>query len=64
MTFLLTNKTVSFLIVLMAVASTFANFLDQYNIGWVFIIDNMPQDILSSLMPRIREIISGRRKAY
>ena len=40
-------------------ASTFANFLDQYNVGWAFIIDNMPQDILSSLMPRIREIISG-----
>jgi membrane protein len=43
----------------MALASTLANLLDQYNIGWLFIIDSMPQDILVSLMPRISEIISG-----
>ncbi|MDN5247593.1 MAG: YihY/virulence factor BrkB family protein [Wolbachia endosymbiont of Tyrophagus putrescentiae] len=47
------------LIVLMALASTFANLLDQYNIHWLLIIDSMPQDILASFMPRIKEIISG-----
>ncbi|AAW71064.1 YihY/virulence factor BrkB family protein [Wolbachia endosymbiont of Brugia malayi] len=59
LSFLILLSIFPFLIVLMALASTFANFLDQYNIGWTFIIDNMPQDILASLMPRIREIISG-----
>ncbi|APR98506.1 YihY/virulence factor BrkB family protein [Wolbachia endosymbiont of Folsomia candida] len=59
LSFLLLLSIFPFLIVLIALGSTFANFLDQYNIGWVFIIDNMPQDILASLMPRIREIISG-----
>ncbi|WP_108784214.1 YihY/virulence factor BrkB family protein [Wolbachia endosymbiont of Bemisia tabaci] len=59
LSFLILLSIFPFLIVLIAMASTFANFLDQYNVGWAFIIDNMPQDILSSLMPRIREIISG-----
>jgi membrane protein len=59
LSFLLLLSIFPFLIVLMALASTFANLLDQYNIGWLLIIDNMPQDILSSLMPRIKEIISG-----
>lgn len=59
LSFLILLSIFPFLIVLIALASTFANFLDQYNIGWAFIIDHMPQDILASLMPRIREIISG-----
>ncbi|MCV3769650.1 MAG: YihY/virulence factor BrkB family protein [Wolbachia pipientis] len=58
LSFLILLSIFPFLIVLMALASTFANFLDQY-IGWSFIIDNIPQDILASLMPRIEEIISG-----
>ncbi|MDR0614917.1 MAG: YihY/virulence factor BrkB family protein [Lactobacillales bacterium] len=59
LSFLILLSIFPFLIVLISLASTFANFLDQYNIGWAFIIDHMPQDILASLMPRIREIISG-----
>ncbi|WCR58215.1 YihY/virulence factor BrkB family protein [Wolbachia endosymbiont of Ctenocephalides felis wCfeJ] len=59
LSFLILLSIFPFLIVLMALASTFASFLDQYNIGWTSIIDNMPQDILASLMPRIKEIISG-----
>ncbi|CCF78483.1 tRNA processing exoribonuclease BN [Wolbachia endosymbiont of Onchocerca ochengi] len=59
LSFLILLSIFPFLIVLMALASIFANFLDQYNIGWTSIIDNMPQDILASLMPRIEEIISG-----
>ncbi|QKX02192.1 YihY/virulence factor BrkB family protein [Wolbachia endosymbiont of Dirofilaria (Dirofilaria) immitis] len=59
LSFLILLSIFPFLIVLMALASTFTNFLDQYNIGWTSIIDNMPQDILASLMPRIEEIISG-----
>ncbi|MDD9331160.1 MAG: YihY/virulence factor BrkB family protein [Wolbachia sp.] len=59
LSFLILLSIFPFLIVLMALASTLANLLDQYSIGWLFIIDNMPQDILASLMPRIREIISG-----
>ncbi len=59
LSFLILLSIFPFLIVLMALASIFANFLDQYNIGWTSIIDNMSQDILASLMPRIEEIISG-----
>lgn len=59
LSFLILLSISPFLIVLMALVSTFANFLDQHNISWMFIIDNMPQDILASLMPRIEEIISG-----
>ncbi|WP_253300033.1 YihY/virulence factor BrkB family protein [Wolbachia endosymbiont of Chironomus riparius] len=59
LSFLILLSIFPFLIVLMALASMFANLLDQYNIGWLFIIDNIPQDILASLMPRIKEIISG-----
>ncbi|QKX01621.1 YihY family inner membrane protein [Wolbachia endosymbiont of Cruorifilaria tuberocauda] len=59
LSFLIILSIFPFLIVLMALSSTFANFLDQYNIGWTYIIDNMPQDILAPLMPRIEEIISG-----
>lgn len=59
LSFLLLLSIFPFLIVLMALVSTFASFLEQYDIGWSFIIDNIPQDILASLMPRIKEIISG-----
>ncbi|MDG7055984.1 MAG: YihY/virulence factor BrkB family protein [Wolbachia endosymbiont of Meromenopon meropis] len=59
LSFLMILSIFPFLIVLIALASIFANFLDQYKIGWTFIIDHMPQDILASLMPRIKEIISG-----
>lgn len=59
LSFLILLSIFPFLIVLIALMSTIANFLDQYNIGWLFIIDNMPQEILASLMPRIKEIISG-----
>lgn len=59
LSFLILLSIFPFLIVLMVLASAFANLLDQYNFGWMLIIDNIPQDILSSLMPRINEIISG-----
>ncbi|OEY86567.1 ribonuclease [Wolbachia pipientis] len=57
--FLILLSIFPFLIVLMALASALANLLDQYNISWLPIIDSIPEDILVSLMPRIREIISG-----
>ncbi|WFW29480.1 MAG: YihY/virulence factor BrkB family protein [Wolbachia endosymbiont of Menacanthus eurysternus] len=48
------------LIVLIALASTLANFLDRYSIiNFAFIIDYIPQDILASLMPSIKEITSN-----
>lgn len=59
LSFLILLSIFPFLIVLMALVSTFASFLEQYDMGWSFIIDNIPQDILASLMPRIKEIISG-----
>jgi membrane protein len=59
--FLILLSIFPFLIVLMALASTLANLLDQYNISWLSIIDNIiiPGNSLTSLMPRIQEIISG-----
>ncbi|WP_333023543.1 YihY/virulence factor BrkB family protein [Wolbachia endosymbiont of Pentidionis agamae] len=59
LSFLILLSLFPFLIVLMALASALANLLDQYNIGWLFITDNIPHEILASLMPRINEIISG-----
>ncbi|WP_168464829.1 YihY/virulence factor BrkB family protein [Wolbachia endosymbiont of Ctenocephalides felis wCfeT] len=59
LSFLILLSIFPFLIVLIALASTFASFLDQYNMGWSSIIDSMPHEILAPLMPRIKEIISG-----
>lgn len=51
-----------FLVFLTTLASVITNFLNQYDAGKrlaSFIIENMSSDMISSLMPRINEIISG-----
>lgn len=51
-----------FLVFLTTVTVTVTNFLNQYDTGkrlLLFIIENIPNDMIASLMPRINEIISG-----
>ncbi|WP_339048124.1 YihY/virulence factor BrkB family protein [Candidatus Mesenet endosymbiont of Phosphuga atrata] len=51
-----------FLVFLTTLAATVTNFLNQYDIDkrlLSFITENMPSDMMSSLMPRINEIVSG-----
>ncbi|KJV68834.1 YihY/virulence factor BrkB family protein [Candidatus Neoehrlichia procyonis] len=51
-----------FLVFLTAVVSNFAVILDQYNLTTKFfmlITDNVPHNLISGLIPRINEIVSG-----
>ncbi|QXK91924.1 YihY/virulence factor BrkB family protein [Neoehrlichia mikurensis] len=51
-----------FLVFLTAVVSNFAVILDQYNFTekfFMLIIDNVPQNLIAGLIPRINEIVLG-----